>query len=539
MKLVHSDPALHQIEQEVIRNAKEMNRILPEIRFYILDRLEFASLLEKHVFPTSPKNIWEGKRMINKKYRIESGQESSLYYEVVQTGNPSYAYLNDTNSPMMQASVMAHVVGHCEFSELNVLQDSNRDRTEYVMYLVRKVNLGRQQMGEKNYTTFWNACESVVPLIAPHSQYNLAASVEGEMHRPVETDTDKEKAKTESLLKPFSHTLDTLLKSDTIEQVFKKEQQRKTKQEQINRRGFHLFSPCQDIFGFLQKYSPASQAERAVLDYLFTANVNHDFVIRTQIMNEGWAMYWEKKIMLKLFADQVVKGIIDYARVFSGVCAPRPYYQRNPYHLGYQLWNHIEELYKDGKISLEYIEEDDLEKKENWKKKMDKDPMIFMEHLVGTITDYEFLRRFLSHEMIEECYLSRIPRQHAAMLGISKDLIIKDDDRWVWVDPGSVKTEMLMFFSHFQRPRIYLIDTDFMDGGLLLFHRNDGKKLRKDWIKPTLQNLNYIWKGPISLCSGETLYSFAAKKFTERTIKEIAFDTIVERMQKSEKPFNL
>ena len=67
---------------------------------------------QKNVYPTSPVNIWEGKRMINKKHRIETGQESSLYYEVVQTGSPSYAYLNNTNSAMMQASVMPHVVGH-------------------------------------------------------------------------------------------------------------------------------------------------------------------------------------------------------------------------------------------------------------------------------------------------------------------------------------------------------------------------------------------------------------------------------------------
>ena len=129
MRLINTDPELFELEQRVKYYAKKMNRSLPEMRFFILDRLEFASLLEKHVYPTSPSNIWEGKKMINKKLQIESGQESGIYSEVVQTGNPSYAYLNNTNSPMMQASVMAHVVGHCEFSELNVLQDSNMDRT--------------------------------------------------------------------------------------------------------------------------------------------------------------------------------------------------------------------------------------------------------------------------------------------------------------------------------------------------------------------------------------------------------------------------
>jgi len=183
MRLIRSDPELHHLEQRVKTLAEEMGRTLPEIRFFILDRLEFASLLEKHVYPTSPVNIWEGKRMVTNKFRMETGQESSLYYEVVQTGNPSYAYLNNTNSPMMQASVMAHVIGHCEFSELNVLRDSNRDRSEYVMYLVKKVNMGQPQMGEKSYLAFWNAAESVIPLLAPHSRFNLDRSVEDESHR--------------------------------------------------------------------------------------------------------------------------------------------------------------------------------------------------------------------------------------------------------------------------------------------------------------------------------------------------------------------
>jgi len=90
MRSIKTDPELHELERRVFYHAKEMGRTLPEMRFFILGQMEFASLLEKHVFPTSPPNIWEGKRMVHKKFRIESGQESSLYYEVVQTGNPFY-----------------------------------------------------------------------------------------------------------------------------------------------------------------------------------------------------------------------------------------------------------------------------------------------------------------------------------------------------------------------------------------------------------------------------------------------------------------
>ncbi len=539
MELIQADEVLRKLEEDVLRHAAEMGRNLPEIRFFILDRLEFASLLEKHVFPTSPVNIWEGKRMVTKKFRIESGQESSIYYEVVQTGNPSYAYLNNTNSAMMQASVMAHVVGHCEFSELNVLKDSNPDRTEYAMHLVKRVNRGRQQMGQKNYLEFWNACESVIPLISPHSQFNVVRSVEDNAYRHQEEDDSIPEKTPKPLAKPLSYTLDSLLKPDSMEEIWKKSQQKKSQQEQISRKGYRLFRPCQDILGFLSHYAPASRAEKSILDYMYVSNSNHEFVIRTQIMNEGWAMYWEKKIMLKLFEENAVKGIIDYAKVFSGVCSPRPFFMRNPYHLGYHMWNHIEELYRDGKVTLEYLEESNLHKKEHWKKENGRSPLQCMEHLVKTITDYEFLRRFLTEELIEEFHLNRIPKRQVNALGIAKDMIVKENEHWVWLDQQIVKKEMLSFFAHFQRPRIYLIDTDFKDGGLLLYHRNDGKKLRKDWIHPTLQNINYIWKGSVSLYSDKVVHSYSAQKFTETSVREIEFEEILERMQKYETPINL
>jgi len=536
MKLVSTDPVLCELEKRVKWHADRMKRTLPEIRFFILDRIEFASLLEKHVYPTSPVNIWEGKRMVTKKIKMETGQESSLYYEVVQTGNPSYAYLNSTNSPMMQASVMAHVVGHCEFSELNVLQDSTRDRTEYVMHLVRKAKMGQQRMGEKSYLQFWNAAESVIPLIAPHSQYNLSRSIEDETFRFQEADTEVKTKPQPSLMRPFSHTMDQILQHDTVEEVWEREQQKKDQQEQLNRRGYRLIRPCQDILGFLRRYAPTSRSEKAILDYMYVSHATHDFVVRTQIMNEGWAMYWEKKIMLELFAEKAVKGIIDYARTFSGVCAPRPYFMRNPYHVGYHLWNHIEELYRDGKISLDYLEETDFEKRKNWKRNDSRNPVEAMEHLVKTITDYEFIRRFLTEELIEDYLLNRIPKMFMNMLGVKKDDIVREEQMFVWIDPKLVKQEMLAFFTHFFRPRIYLVDTDFSDGGLLLYHRDDKRNLRKDWIRPTLKNINYIWKGGVSLVTGNMLHSYVNNRLSEQTIKTVSFEQVLEKMQKSDKP---
>jgi stage V sporulation protein R len=540
MRSVHQDPELAFLEERVLHHANTFRRTLPEMRFFVLDSTEFMSLLEKGVYPTSPVNIWEGKRMVGRKHRVEAGQESAIYYEVVQTGNPSYAYLNHTNSPMMQASVMAHVVGHCEFSELNVLRDSTRDRTEFIMHLVKKVELARQQMGEVYYSQYWNACESLLPLIAPHSQYNLARSVDTES--PVlkqETDTYVSEERSSAALMPVSSTMDALLHQQDPDQAWQKEMQSKLRQETLSRKGYKLRAPCQDIFGFLRNHAPTSRSEKSMLDYLYTRHFTHDFIIRTQVMNEGWAMYWEKKIMLELFKEKAVSGIIDYARVFSGVCYPRPYFARNPYHLGFNLWNHIEQLYSEGKISLEYFEETDQSAKDNWKRTPGKEPIHYMADLIRTVTDYEFLRRFLTPELIHEFHLNRFHRMEAQRLRLSPDSIVKEDRQYVWLDPEPVKEEMLNFFTHFHRPRVYIIDTDFQDGGLLLFHRDDGRRLRKDWIKPTLKNLNLLWKGPVYLVSRNWLYSFSANLFKETVVTELRFEKVLERMQRYEKPFKM
>lgn len=539
MRSIHTDSELTRLEGRVLHYARKYKRTLPEMRFFILDPMEFASLLIKKVYPVSPINLWEGKEMINTRNRIESGQESSLYYEVVQCGRPSYAYLNETNDAMTQASVMAHVVGHCEFSELNVMNDSDDDRTEWIIYLSNKVKRAQYQMGKTRYKTYWNACESLLPLIHPNSRFNLERAVVTEQimapAKPEEKNPD------DNFLDqiPFSSTVEALLKpqKQSSKLMIHKAKKTITDRETISRKGFRLKAPCQDIAGFLRDYASTSQAEQDIIHYLYTVNSKQDFVMRTQIMNEGWAMYWEKKIMMKLFKEKACSGIIDYCRVFSNVCAPRPWFQRNPYHLGFHLWTHIEEEYKLGRHSADFQKEIDLNKKDKWFTPPEIPVMEYLESIVKTCTDYEFLRRYLTSELVEKMHLNRLHRVQAKQVGINPDDVIRENKTYVWVNPKDVKTDMLNFFTHFYRPRIYLIDTDFMDGGLLLYHRDDGRDLRKDWIKPTLKNINLVWRGSIGLLTKDKLYTWSSGTFSELKANQPSFETICARLANSEKAF--
>jgi stage V sporulation protein R len=406
------------------------------------------------------------------------------------------------------------------------------------MYLVKKVDRARHQMGEKDYLEYWNAAESAATLIAPNSQFNLARSTEtessfrGEQPRTGELDRVEPQA-----IVPVFDTLTTLLAGTGDGGTFESELRKKRRDETISRKGYILKAPCQDVLDFLRHYAPMSRGERAIVDYKYVTKSPQDFVMRTQIMNEGWAMYWEKKIMLALFEERAVDGIIDYTRVFSNVCRPRPYFQRNPYHLGYNLWCHIEQLYRDGKVTLNYREEIDRDKKDRWRQHSDVDPIEAMGHLVDTVTDYEFLRRFLTPQLVHELHLNRIDLGTAERLGIKDGDVVARDDHWVWLDPEPIKDEMLGFYTHFYRPRIYIIDADHQDGGLLLYHRDDGRSLRKDWIRPTLRNLNLIWKAPVALLTKDQLFAVTGNQYKSEEVKPVSFDQVVERMRKGERPF--
>lgn len=537
MRSTRNIKPLAVIEDAVLQYAKEFNRTLPEMRFFVLDENEFMSLLEKGVYPTSPPNFWEGQDMVKRKQRVESGQESSIYYEVVQTGSPSYAYLNHTNNDTMQASVMAHVVGHCEFSELNVMGDTDDWRTEWIMYLAKKVDKAREKMGDIAYFNYWVPIQSLAPLVASNSRFNVENTVE-DTNNSVEEILEETEEKVEEVFNPFSSTMNELFSVNDESKIINKAANKKETDERISRSGYSLKLPCEDVFGFLMKYASSSESEKDMLTYVYNINKHYDFVRRTQIMNEGWAMYWEKEIMMKLFADKTVNDVVDYSKCFSGVCYPRPFFQRNPYQLGFNMWHRIKDRYNKGIYTSAYYNEKDAVKKANW----DVAPAAgsptdieFMENIVKTNTDYNFLQRFMTQEDVRELYLNKVSHQYG--IKWDDDQLEDMDDENAYVKPEIVKDWMMEFFTSYHKPRIYIIDTDFSTGGLLLYHRPDAKNLKQDWLFPTCSNISAVWKNHVHIISGGKLYSYYGPESTETQDleQEITFDQIVETMKEGKK----
>ena len=61
--------------------------------------------------------------------------------------------------------------------------------------------------------------------------------------------------------------------------------------------------------------------------------------------------------------------------------------------------------------------------------------------------------------------------------------------------------------------------------------------MRSDWIKPTLKNINLIWKGPVCLLTKDNLYTWTAGNYNELRASAPDFETVCARMQDGEKPY--
>jgi len=492
---------LRKIKSRIVDIAEGLGMTLPEMRCFLVDWQEFICLIEKNVFPSSPTNIWEGKEVVNKRLRVERGVEPGIIYEVVQPGDPSYVYLNETNSDCINASVMAHVCGHCEFAKIGAKASCEVDRTERVLYLTRLVNAAKDRMGERDYIRYWNAAESLIPFVRPDSQYSLENSLERDTAISEQVLNTEESGSSGS--RYYSSSLARLLEFGEAadKRRMQKAVDHKRQQNEIDRKGYRLRAPCEDIMGFIMQNTQASDYERSILHYLYEVNRQYRRFMHTQIMDEGWCMYWEKKIMMDMLKERHVTGAIEYLKTFAHVCYPRPFFMRNPYHLGYSLWCEIEDLHSKGKLTVDYVEEKDRDTKENWDRKPKEDTIEYMRNLVRTITDHEFLRRFLTLDLIEKFCLNRIPINMAKIMGIPPNDVYREDKLFIWIHPLIVRESMLRSFLHFGRPRVYIIDDDFKsEGGLLLYHRNDKLgTLRENWIPGTLASVSKLWKRPVHL----------------------------------------
>lgn len=240
---------LQSTREEVIEYARAAGLDFFEVIFEMLTSDEMSQIASYGGFPTRYRN-W--------RFGMEYDRFSKTYqyglsriYELVINNDPCYAYLLESNTPLDQKLVMAHVYAHSDFF--------------------------------KNNAHFGHTNRKMVDEMANHGT-RISNYVDRYGLSEIEDFLD------------YSHSIDNLIDTHYQGTVSKIDEKR-------------------DILNFLVHNADLSEWQHDILSIVRKESYYFLPQMQTKIMNEGWATFWHSKIMTEnaLRDDEVIDYALSHS----------------------------------------------------------------------------------------------------------------------------------------------------------------------------------------------------------------------------------
>lgn len=270
-------------------------------------------------------NHWSyGKAFYAMKTRYDYGL--SKLYEMVVNSNPAYAFLLDTNTPLEDVFVMAHVMGHVDFFANNqCFQTTPADMLEQVARHAERVRQYEFLHGAAAVEQLLDACLA----LAEHVDWPSSAT--GPARRP----PPRRPSRGADTYRDLG--LDTVAAEPRV----------------VKPTAAHP-----DLLGYLAEHAPdlepwqrdVASMVRSEMQYLWPQ-------IRTKVMNEGWATYWHARLMRVLELSD--EDTVDFARLHASVLQPG-HFTLNPYLVGSRVFEHLAATEGEDAIWLAREVDDDV-----------------------------------------------------------------------------------------------------------------------------------------------------------------------------------
>ncbi|HJU54120.1 MAG TPA: SpoVR family protein [Pyrinomonadaceae bacterium] len=375
----------------------------------------------------------------------------SKIYEVVINTNPSYGFLLETNSPVQNKLVMAHVLGHVDFFKNNVyFSKTNRRMVESVSTHAGRMTEYEFKYGRKAVEKFLDAVLAVEEHIDP----NFFIKRE----RPEEIERKRLQPK------PVG-------RYDDLWQLGEKKEPEAVEEEKPP--SDHL--PEKDLIYYITRNSPHLQPwQRDVMAMIHDEMQYFIPQMQTKTLNEGWASYWHSRIMREL--DLTDSEHIEFADLHSGVVSPHKG-QLNPYYLGYKILEDIERRWDSP--SEEEREKLGIQPGSGRAK-------IF--EVRELESDVSFLRNYLTEELCEELDL------------FVYELV--EEEEWTITEKRweRVRDQLVSNMTNFGFPYIEVADGDYNNNReLYLRHAYEGAELDGRYARKALEHVYTLWGRPVHL----------------------------------------
>ncbi|MCS4505217.1 hypothetical protein KBTX_01316 [wastewater metagenome] len=377
----------------------------------------------------------------------------SRIFEVVFPGNPNRAFLVDTNSVEENTLVVAHVLGHADFSRNNLLFAHSQSQVGY--HIVEQAAAHAHRIEEVIETVGERRVEAV-----------LDAALALEPH----IDTDQ------PLNRPRYESTRSAAGAGTAEADAEPEFQDRYamlpgEAEGLGDAPQHRAPPRipphpeRDLLWFIAQYAPEMEDwERDIFLAVRKEAYYFQPVFNCQIMNEGWASYWHARLLRE--ADFLPsQAYVDCMKTHSDVVRPyggdsRISLQVNPYHLGYVLWQHI-------------VENDGLEA---------------ARAVMSQEDDFGFVRNYLTAERARELELFVYAARQDGQIRVTDSNL------------AELHETLLGPKYNFGAPRVVVEELQ-RDGGLVLRQNvaDDGRGLDLARARHVLDYIYRVWRRPVTL----------------------------------------
>jgi stage V sporulation protein R len=371
----------------------------------------------------------------------------SRLFEVVFPGDPNRAYLDKNNSLQENTLIVAHVLGHADFSRNNELFRRSQEQVgfnivEQAAEHARQIGDAVEQHGEARVEAVLDAA------LALEAHIDVFA---GLRRQPYPAFVDDRRAPDGEFRTRF-RGLDPAAGAG---ESGRRERRRAPRPPR----------PEKDLLWFVAHHG--QELEDWERDIFLTVREESFYfypVFATQIMNEGWASYWHARLLREAdFLPQAnyldaIKTHSDVVRPYAG--SDQVALQINPYHLGFCLWERIVEG-RGLEQARRIMQEDD---------------------------DFSFVRNYLDEELARELQLFRYEMKRSGEIRVAD------------VDIDALRESILAPKFNFGAPAVAVRNLR-VDGTLELEHdaATDARGLDPDRARKVLEYLHRVWRRPILL----------------------------------------
>jgi stage V sporulation protein R len=378
---------------------------------------------------------------------VQHRMGNSRLFEVVFPGNPGRAYLARGNSVAENSLVIAHVLGHADFSKNNGLFSQSQAEIGY--RIVEQAASHAQRIAEA---------------IEEHGQDKVESVLDAALALEAHVDTFQRVRRelyADSVVQPNhdDNSFRSRFQSLPGEEPPLSDSGRPAERPNIPPR------PEADLLWFIANYAPELEGwERDI--FLAVREESYYFypVFACQIMNEGWACHWHAKLLRE--ADFLSQGdYIDAIKTHSDVVRPHASGRQvslapNPYHLGFCIW---ERIFKEQgpERAFEIRAQDD---------------------------DFSFIRNYLTKDLAEELNLFQYVAKKDGSVNVVETNI------------HEIREAILVSKFNFGAPSVSA-KTIEIDGTLRLFHdhETDGRGLDLKRTEKVLEYVQRVWRRTVKL----------------------------------------